>query len=214
MKRENIFKLNPLNNPLFCHFVPAVADRLREKSRLTFKTRSLTRKTGFGMTSTLFCNNSGQALVENVLVIPIIVVIIVMLFWFAEIMLTKQQLVMAARYGTDLMAYSNLSKEQIRNEIRDYLCGSHVEGRRLNPAKLKVEDIDVKRQALDPLGGIKYGGDGFDKYSSHVQLYYEFDAPPLFYSFAKYFGGSNMARKLRIGARSEVLAGTGCQGDN
>ena len=30
---------------------------------------------------------------------------------------------MAARYGTDLIAYSNLNKEQIQNEIRTIFAG-------------------------------------------------------------------------------------------
>ena len=139
-----------------------------------------------------------------------------MLFWFAEIMLTKQQLIMAARYGTDLIVYTNMNEGQIRNEIRDYLCGNNVEGRKLDPLKLKDENIDVniQRQALDPFGGIQYGGNGFDKYSSHVNVYYPFDTPKLFSAWDSYIGGGNIIKKLRIGARSEVLAGTGCQGEN
>jgi hypothetical protein len=164
----------------------------------------------------LTLNNSGQALIENILIIPILVVIIVMLFWFAQIMLTKQQLIMAARYGTDLIVYTNMNKEKIRNEIRDYLCGNNVEGSKLDPLKWRDENIDVQiqREALDPLGGIQYGGNGFDKYSSYVNVSYQFEAPRLFSAWDSYKGGGNIINKLRIGARSEVLAGAGCQGND
>jgi len=209
VKRENVS--SKLNIPLFCH-----SDRREKSLRSLTCVRDDNYNTGIALINLegIFHNNSGQALVENILIIPILVVIIVMLFWFAEIMLTKQQLVMAARYGTDLIAYSNLNKDQIKNEIQDYLCGPNVEGRRLDPARLIDEDIDVNRKALDPLGGLQYGGSDFDRYSSHVQLYYKFDTPKLFSAWDSYIGGGNIIKKLRIGARSEVLAGTGCQGDN
>ena len=162
----------------------------------------------------LLRNDSGQALVENVLVIPILVVIIVMLFWFAEIMLTKQQLVMAARYGTDLMLYSNMSKDQIKAEITDYLCGKNVEGRRLDPSKLVIKDEGVVINKCPKVNSFNAVQRGMDLTTSHVEIYYQFDTPKLFSAWSKYIGGADIIKKLRIGARSEVLAGTGCQGDN
>jgi len=167
-------------------------------------------------------NNSGQALIENVLIIPILVIIIVMLFWFADLMLTKQQLVMAARYGTDLILYSNMNQSQIRNEIRDYLCGKDVPGRKLNSAKLKDENIDVNmdgKYSMPEFPWNKYkqlGNSFLNPLNStcYVEIHYPFDTPKLFFTWSNYIGGGNIIKKLNIGARSEVLAGTGCQGDN
>ena len=164
-------------------------------------------------------SNSGQALVENILIIPILVVTIVMLFWFADLMLTKQQLVMAARYGTDLISYSNMNQSQVRNEIRDYLCGKDVQGRRLDPAKLKDDNINVhfpdkKFSTSNPCAYLTL----IDQFTntlgntSYVEVYYDFDTPKLFSAWSSYIGGDKILKKLRIGARSEVLAGTGCKG--
>jgi hypothetical protein len=170
--------------------------------------------------SLMLFSNSGQALVENVLIIPILVIIVVMIFWFAEILLTKQQLVMAARYGTDLIVYSNLNEGQIRGEIRDYLCAKNAFGRRLDPRKLTDDNIKVdlheKFKKFDVFDLPKLR-DAFAfplDHTCYVEIYYPFDTPKLFSAWDKYIGGGNIIKKLRIGARSEVLAGTGCQGDD
>ena len=157
--------------------------------------------------------NSGQALVENVLIIPILVVIIVMIFWFARLMLTKQQLVMAARYGTDLIAYSNMDKNQIKQEIKDYLCGEDVVGRRLDTAKLILRDENIVINKCDKVDSFNMWKP-MDYSPSSIEIYYEYETPKLFSAWSSYIGGDNIIKKLRIGARSEVLAGTGCKGDS
>lgn len=168
------------------------------------------------LNNSIACSSSGQALVENVLIIPIIVVIVVMLFWFAEIMLTKQQLVMATRYGTDLILYSNMSKDQIKAEITDYLCGINAAGRRLDPSKLVIKDDGIIINKPDQCNPINMWNsiDYSPSAASCVEIYYKFDSPKLFSAWDSYIGGGNIIKKLRIGARSEVLAGTGCQGEN
>ena len=158
-------------------------------------------------------NNHGQALVENILIVPLIVVIIVMIFWFARLLLTKQQLIMAARYGTDLIAYSTMDEDGVRREVKDYLCGEDAEGRRLDPSKLSDKNIKVNIERCEKVTVTNV----FKPMSftpSTVEIYYDFETPKLFSAWSGYIGGDGLAAKLRISARSEVLAGTGCEGDN
>ncbi|MCX5781625.1 MAG: hypothetical protein NT145_02820 [Elusimicrobia bacterium] len=158
---------------------------------------------------------NGQALIENILLIPIIVVVIVMIFWFAQILLTRQQLLMGARYGSDLILYTRMNETEIRSEVIDYLCGKENEGRVLDKKILENNNIEIRinRDALNPLQQIYYGGNGIEKYSSYVKVAYDFDTPKLFSAWSRYIGGGGIIKKLKIGARSEVLAGTGCKGD-
>lgn len=156
---------------------------------------------------------SGQALIENVLIIPVIVIIIVMIFWYARLLLTRQQLIMAARYGTDLIAYSKMDEEQVRNEVRNYLCSEQGRVRRLDPDKFKDDSIGIginrynRVSVINAYKPLTYS-------PSYVEVYYEFDAPKLFSAWNEYFGSNEIAAKLRVAARSEVLAGTGCKGDD
>jgi len=84
-------------------------------------------------------NIKGQALVEAALITPLIVFFLFTLVWFARIMLTWQQIIGAARYGTDLIAYTNFSKSSIENYVISYLCDKNNIGRTLDPDKLTVE---------------------------------------------------------------------------
>jgi len=156
---------------------------------------------------------SGQALVESILIIPVIVVTIVIIFWFARLLLTKQQLVMAARYGTDLIVYSNMSENDIKKEIREYLCGKDVKGRSLDPRKLLDSNIKVNISRYEKITVI----DAYkliDFNTSSVSISYQFDTPMIFYSWINYIGGRGMQNKLVISARSEVLAGTGSKAES
>ncbi len=188
MKQITFSKLRLFKNQLTCHY-----GRINEHKSF---------------------NNCGQALVENVLLIPIVTIVIVMLFWFGCIVLTKQQLVMAARYGTDLILYTNLTKDQIKAEIQDYLCGKDVQGRKLDASKLVLTNDNIVINKCAKVNSFNAVQRGMDLTTSYVQIYYQFETPALFSAWNSYIGGSNIIKKLRIGARSEVLAGTGCQGDN
>ena len=103
----------------------------------------------------LFCvrgnisDSKAQALLETLLIIPVLMVLLVGLFWFSRVLITKQQLIMAARYGTDLIANTNLSEQQIKKEIRNYLSDKNIEGRKLDPSKLGDENIVVKIKGFD-----------------------------------------------------------------
>ncbi|MDR2426258.1 MAG: pilus assembly protein [Endomicrobium sp.] len=93
-----------------------------------------------------FKKNKGQALVEAALTAPLIVFFLFTIVWFGQIMLTWQQLVSAARYGTDLIAYTPYSKEEIKKDIVNYLCHGNNIGRILSR---DPDDLDVKVEIND-----------------------------------------------------------------
>jgi Flp pilus assembly protein TadG len=92
--------------------------------------------------------SKGQALVEAALIAPLIVFFLFTIIWFGSVMLTWQQLVGAARYGTDLIAYTPLSKNAIKQDIINYLCHERTVGRILDKNKL---DIDVETKDAVPI---------------------------------------------------------------
>lgn len=158
-------------------------------------------------------SSSGQALVENVLIVTTIAMIVFAIGWFARILITKQQLIMAARYGTDLISYSELNENEIREEIRDYLCGEEGGGRKLDPAKLSDDKIKIKISRENdnvfdsfPFGIVKYFGfESLKDITSYVEIYYEYRLPVVF---------AAVGNKLYVSGRSEVIAGTGCKYHN
>ena len=149
--------------------------------------------------------NSGQALIENVLMLPILAIIICAVGWFGSVFITKQQLLMAARYGTDLLAYSSFDENSIKREIRNYLCSKNVPGRRLNPDKLTDSKIRIvnntkKFNASIMVYEVESAMSLFNRDSSFVEISYDFDLPP----FMKIGNSGN----LTITERSELLTGT------
>lgn len=163
-------------------------------------------------------NIRGQALVESMLLLPVIIMIFLGIVWFARVLLTRQQLVIASRYGTDLIAMTTLNEREIRGEIRNFLCHRWNQGRTLDPRRLTDENIIVTindfpkidlsvatlvkkprtlarilDRMLDPLASI-----------SSVDLRYAYDVPAVFR-----VAGRN---KITITGHSEVLSGTGCRG--
>ena len=195
---------------------------------------SSSKKT-WGATLRLFCrgsnfsNNKAQALLETLLIIPVFMVLLVGLFWFSRVLLTKQQLIIAARYGTDLIASTTLSEQQIKNEIRNYLSDKNIEGRKLDPNKLGDENIVVKINNFalpefdgfeDIINPVKMGQllnsytrlikmpASYSSELSSVEIFYEFSVPKIFSP------GIGFAKTITLTGRSEVLAGTGCASNN
>ena len=89
-------------------------------------------------------NNKGQAFVEAVFFFPIMIVLIFSVIWFAKILLTWQQLISATRYGTDMIANTNLSETDIKKDIENYLTHKMIEGRRLDVKRIKEINVDIK----------------------------------------------------------------------
>jgi hypothetical protein len=161
--------------------------------------------------------NRGQALAESVLLLPLLLVVIIAVMWFCRIVITRQQLVSAVRYGTDMIVHTTLSEQQIRREIRNYLTHHWHRGRTLDPDRLQDEDIavvindfpavdvtlkayiqkpgalrQVLAETVNPLARV-----------SMVEIRYAYAVPP----FLRFMGRES----LSVSARSAVLSGTGCR---
>ena len=89
-------------------------------------------------------NNKGQAFLEGIFILPIVVVLIFSVVWFGRVLLTWQQLISATRYGTDMIANTSLSKEDIKKDIENYLTHRMIEGRKLDKEKIKEIKVDIK----------------------------------------------------------------------
>ncbi|MCX5777872.1 MAG: hypothetical protein NTU66_01420 [Elusimicrobia bacterium] len=161
-------------------------------------------------------SHSGQALVESIFLIPIIVLIIISLSWFSRVLITRQQLVIAARYGTDMIVSTNLNEGQIRQEIRNFLSHRLLQSRQLDEKKLPDENIVVKINDFPYIHfnlatAVMRPQDLFKMLSrmanplsatSTVDIKYEYDIPPVFRALTH--------QRIFVSARSEVLSGTGC----
>lgn len=166
----------------------------------------------------MILGDKGQSIVEAALIMPLIVFFLFTIIWFAQIMLTWQQIIGAARYGTDLIAYTPFSQAYIKRDIADYLCNENNIGRVLNRDRLEinVEIKDIKKidyslkfddishfnpfeileniQALNPISEDK----------SYVEIIYRFELPFVLKAVGK--------DEIKIRAYSEVLSGAASAG--
>jgi Flp pilus assembly protein TadG len=160
----------------------------------------------------------GQSLVEASLIAPLIVFFLFTIIWFACVMLTWQQISTAARYGTDLIAYTSFNVAYIKNDIKDYLCNTKTVGRTLDPEKLDIKieindyesvkyDFDIKDissiTTLNPVNVLNTfkGLIPSLNQKSFVEITYSYKIPIIL----KIIGEKN----IKIKARSEVLSGSG-----
>ncbi|MDR3256571.1 MAG: pilus assembly protein [Endomicrobium sp.] len=163
----------------------------------------------------------GQALVEAALIVPLIVFFLFTIVLFARIMLTWQQISTAARYGTDLIAYTPFSEKYIREDIKDYLCNARTIGRTLDPEKLdiiiEINDYESMKYDLsitdissitsfNPVNILNTitGLTPVLTKKSFVEIKYSYKIPAIL----KIIGKEN----IEIKTRSEILSGTGSQG--
>ena len=112
----------------------------------------------------MLINKKGQAFTEAIFVFPVIIVLIFSVVWFARVLLTWQQLVSATRYGTDMIANTTLSGDDIKKDIRNYLTNKMIEGRRLDTDKIKDITVDIK-----DYNGIDYNITDLSNISNFVQ---------------------------------------------
>ncbi len=156
-------------------------------------------------------NNRGQAFFEGVFILPVIVVLIFSVIWFARVLLTWQQLVSATRYGTDMIANTSLSKEDIKKDIENYLTHRMIDGRKLDKDKIKEIKIDIKDYTIGDVNVL----DMSKIFSAVKNLFVptaEMSSVSITYSY-------NMPKILSWAGRDEfeiktklsVLAGTGCK---
>lgn len=177
-------------------------------------------------------NKKGQALVEAALTAPLIVFFLFTIIWFGRIMLTWQQLVGAARYGTDLIAYTPYNEEEIKDDIINYLCSRQNIGRTLDSdevargIRIEISRIDTINFTLFDFGDlnsfnpmhvldmIEVTAEMFKESvvpeMSKVVISYRYKVP----SILRAVSGNRLEEYITIRARSEVLAGTGSPGEN
>jgi len=157
----------------------------------------------------------GQSLIEVVLLLPVLVILMSMVTWFGRIVLTRQMLLTAARYGTDMIYYTDMDASAIKQEIRNYLTDKSVEGRRLRKEKLTDDKINVKINRAPTLSPLVFPNAAqildFSK-TSYVEVSYEFGVPTIFTAFSSYISNpGELPDSIVVSARSEVLAGTGAK---
>lgn len=155
----------------------------------------------------------GQALIESVIVIPVLVIVVTTIFWFSRVVLTRQQLLAASRYGTDLIVYTTLGDTAIKEGITSFLCTSSRGGRTLDPGRLHIElKIDrfpeiTEQNALTLLPMFSAPWD----HLSSVTVSYDFSVPPIIAAFSYFIPANGFEKDIRVSGHSEVLAGTGCK---
>lgn len=158
-------------------------------------------------------NRRGQALIESIIVIPVLLIVVTTIFWFSRVVLTRQQLLAAARYGTDLMVYTTLDEEAIRSEITDFLCTSKYEGRTLDRARVDVK-MKLERfpeiTADNVISLLPQFATPWEHLSA-VTVTYAFDVPPIIAAFSDVIPNSGFAGTVRVSGHAEVLVGTGCR---
>ena len=159
----------------------------------------------------MLINKKGQAFTEAIFVFPVIIVLIFSVVWFARVLLTWQQLVSATRYGTDMIANTTLSGEDIKKDIKNYLTNKMIEGRRLDTDKIKDITVDIKGY-----NGIDYNITDLSNISNFVQglfipsnelstvsISYSYDLPKIM----NIVGMEEFIIKTKL----SVLAGSGCK---
>jgi hypothetical protein len=156
-------------------------------------------------------NKKGQAFTEAIFIFPIIIVLIFSIVWFAKVLLTWQQLVSATRYGTDMIANTNLSCDDIKKDIKNYLTNKMIEGRRLDIDKIKDISVDIKNY-----NGISYDITDLSKIADSVQGLLipanELSTVSISYSYElpKIMNIVGM-EEFTIKTKLSVLAGSGCK---
>ncbi|MCL2334642.1 MAG: pilus assembly protein [Endomicrobia bacterium] len=176
-------------------------------------------------------NKKGQALVEAALTAPLIVFFLFTIIWFGRIMLTWQQLVSAARYGTDLIAYTPYNEEEIRADVMNYLCSDKTIGRTLSSSTVSIDELHISRfdtidftlfdfgdmNSFNPMEILKkaevtakFFKDSVVPDKSFIKISYKYRVPPILRSVS----GNTLGEYFEIRVKSEILAGTGSPGEN
>ena len=159
----------------------------------------------------MLINKKGQAFTEAVFIFPIIIVLIFSVVWFARVLLTWQQLISATRYGTDMIVNTNLSSDDIKKDIKNYLTNKMIEGRRLDTDKIKEINVDIKEYQ-----SIGYNLTDLSKISNFVQGLFvptnELSTVSISYSYElpKIMNIAGM-EEFTIKTKLSVLAGSGCK---
>lgn len=159
-------------------------------------------------------NNKGQAFTEAVFILPVICTLVVCIFWFGKICLTWQQLVSAARYGTDMVANTPLSQQEIKKDIENYLTHHFIKGRLLNKSKLKEITVEINDAPItkfdisdfvnifSDIGNLLNNISTISIKPSIVTITYSYDIPKILQL--------NGNKTFDLTVESKILSGSGC----
>lgn len=156
----------------------------------------------------------GQALIEIILLLPLLIIIMSMITWYTRVLMTKQMLLTAARYGTDMMYYTRKDEfdaDNVKHWIKAYLSESGIEGRRLVESKIKIKVTDNRPTAVVTAfnAGQPINPFGLHNEASIVEVAYELSMPTIFTAFSSYIpNAGELPNTITVAARSAVLAGT------
>jgi len=108
-------------------------------------------------------NEKGQALVEAILIVPILAILVGGIMLFSMIFIAKCRMLMAARYGAWLIVHGNYDRTRVEVEVKDFLANGKPSLRR------------------DRISTEVHIGTGFSL--SRVMVKYEVGVPRVFRSF-------------------------------
>ncbi len=148
--------------------------------------------------------SKGQAIVEMVLLLLVVALISVLIIWFGFAYSIKHMLLTAARYGTDMIAYTDQSAtpaSRVKEMVTHYLTHQWIVGLRLNPDRLTINVEDNRYPRITHFCAA-WRPINFQR--SSVEVSFRFDTPRMFTVF-----GANVPPHITITERSEVIAGTG-----
>lgn len=156
----------------------------------------------------------GQALVEIILLLPLLIIIMSMITWYTRVLMTKQMLLTAARYGTDMMYYTRKDEfdaDKVKHWIKAYLSAGGIEGRRLVESKIKIKVTDKRPDEVVTPANALFPINPFNLHNeaSVVEVAYELSMPTIFTAFSSYIpNAGELPNTITVAARSAVLAGT------
>lgn len=113
-------------------------------------------------------NEKGQALVESVLIVPVLAVLVGGIMLFSMIFIARCRLLMAARYGAWLIVHANYDRPSVETEVKDFLVDGKPSLRR---DRISME-VDVGTFSSP-----------FDFSLSEVIVNYRVGVPRAFHSF-------------------------------
>lgn len=113
-------------------------------------------------------NEKGQALVESVLIVPVLAMLVGGIMLFSMIFIAKCRMLMAARYGAWLIVHANYDEGRVETEVKDFLANGKPS---LREDRISVEVQEVQVIMIIPFPVLK------------VIVKYEVGVPRAFHSF-------------------------------
>ncbi|OQA92287.1 MAG: hypothetical protein BWY26_00352 [Elusimicrobia bacterium ADurb.Bin231] len=169
-------------------------------------------------------SRKGQAMVEQVVMLPLLVIAINLIVWMGRIQITRVFLQQGARWGTDLMQYRNwgmggCSTEKVKSAVRGFFYGVNGSkiGRKLDSSKIKIKVVDGngneingavgEYETMDNMIKATMSMGGVDRSIYCVEIWYPIGIPTIFKVFQEIMpGGGDLPDKLWVSARSAIIS--------